>query len=140
MHDGAASPGVSSAVVSGTPAQAGALLLTTIGNPAVRVAPPTRAPVMALPALSAVVAPLASFMPQRPSRSVWAPVISESLAARMSAPDRATLQIRTSSTTPAKKPAAAFAVVSALPTVVRELVWALAGLLTARVPSSAPSR
>ena len=53
---------------------------------------------------------------------------------------RAVFQIRTSSTTPAKKPAAVPAVVSALPTAVSDVVAAFAGLPTASVPSSAPSR
>ena len=95
---------------------------------------------MLFPELSAALVPLPSLRPQRPIRPAWAPVISMFLAAAIWAAVRATFQMRTSSTTPAKKPSATPAVVRALPTVVRLLVRALAGLPTASVPSLAPSR
>ena len=57
-----------------------------------------------------------SFMPQRPMRPAVGTLISLFVSAWIWAGVRATLQMRTSSTAPAKKPAAAPVVVSALPT------------------------
>ena len=54
-------------------------------------------------------------------------MISVSLVAWIWASVRAEFQIRTSSTTPAKNPAAVPVVVNALPTAVSEVVAALAG-------------
>ena len=109
-------------------------------NPPDLVAPFKSAPLTAFPDESAVVAPLASFIPHRPSRFACAPVISVSLAAAIADALRAVSQMRTSSMDPAKKPAAAPVVVRALPTVVSALVRAFAGWPTVRLPSGVPSR
>ncbi len=85
-------------------------------------------PVMLLPELSAAVVPLPALRCQSPIRPAWA-AISMSLLAWMSAWLRAVFQIRTSSTTPEKKPPGVCValVLREVPTAVMTFVAALAG-------------
>jgi hypothetical protein len=109
-------------------------------NPVVHVWPPTVAPVTLLPEASASEVPKPSFMFQTPRSPLCGVVIAAFFAAWIWARLRALFQMRTSSTAPAKKPAASFVVRSALPTAVIAFVSAFAGLPTEAVASRTPSR
>ena len=82
-------------------------------KPGTQVGLATAAPVMLLPELSPRLVPLPSLRFQTPSRLVCGVVISLFLVAWIWLRLRATLQIRTSSIVPAKKPAAVPVVSSA---------------------------
>jgi hypothetical protein len=100
--------------------------------------------VFPFPDESAVVVPLVSEYPHRPRRPVAPAVISLFFALRICAPVRATFQIRVSSISPAKKPAAtapAAVEVIALPTAACWIdVDSGVKLPTVSVRSSFPSR
>ncbi len=90
---------------------------------------------------SATSVPDPSFIPQRPMSPV-ALLISTSLPARISAGVRATFQMRASSSTPLKNPAAVPFVVNALPSAAIVAVLAEFGgwPTTVAAPSATPSR